>query len=450
MTQLQFHILSFEGPDAYARAGGISSRISGLAKTLADGGFETHLWFVGDPKLPGHETIDNLHLHRWCQWISEHHAGGVYDGEHQKADDYATSLPPYVMREHIMPHIQRGGRVAILAEEWHTAHAVLHLDWLLNGCAMRHHTRMLWNANNTFGFNLIDWEKLDAASTITTVSRYMKYWMRPLGVDPLVIPNGLDGEAFIAPDESALSELRQRFTERPLLVKMARFDPDKRWTLAIDTIAELKRRGRKPLLIARGGLEAHGHEVLSRASAMGLRIAERRFDTGPSGLLGALRDLEHADIALLGSHVDPAARRVLFRGANAVLANSSHEPFGLVGLEVMAAAGVACTGCSGEDYAVPGQNALVLETTDPSEFVQLFERLSPADDWSLRQAGRQTANQYSWERVVDKALLPRVDGDARVGTSVAPVFTTPVFGDDESPVSGVRSYGSPVVARRVG
>ena len=31
----------------------------------------------------------------------------------------------------------------------------------------------------------------------------------------------------------------------------------------------------------------------------------------------------------------------------------------------MAVAGVACTGCSGEDYAVPGYNALVLETNDP-------------------------------------------------------------------------------------
>lgn len=447
MTQLQFHILSFEGPDAYARAGGISSRISGLAKTLAEGGFETHLWFVGDPTLPGHETIGNLHLHRWCQWISEHHAGGVYDGEYQKADDYATSLPPYVMREHIMPHVQAGGRIAILAEEWHTAHAVLHLDWLLRQSKVRDRVRMLWNANNTFGFNLIDWERLDAASTITTVSRYMKYWMRPLGVDPLVIPNGLDGEAFVAPDETALTQMRQRFAERPVLVKMARFDPDKRWTLAIETVAELKRRGRRPLLIARGGLEAHGHEVIGRAYAMGLRIAERRFATGPEGLLGALQDLEGADIALLGSHVDPAARRVLFRGANAVLANSSHEPFGLVGLEVMAAAGVACTGCSGEDYAVPGQNALVLETTDPTEFVQLFERLSPDDERSLRQAGRQTAHQYSWERVVDKALLPRVDGDARVSGACS-VYSTQVLAE-EAPHSGVRARGR-APSRRVG
>ena len=73
----------------------------------------------------------------------------------------------------------------------------------------------------------------------------------------------------------------------------------------------------------------------------------------------------------LRTALDPESCRVLFRGSAAVLANSGREPFGLVGLETMAAGGVACTGCTGEDYVVPGQNALVLETTDPWEFVSL-------------------------------------------------------------------------------
>jgi glycosyltransferase involved in cell wall biosynthesis len=434
---LQFHILSFEGPDPYARAGGIASRITGLAQCLADGGFETHLWFVGDPSLPGHEVVGNLHLHRWCQWISAHHRGGVYDGEGHKADDYAKSLPPYLVQEHIMAHARTGGRVAVLAEEWHTAHAVLHLDWLLTRAGVRDNVHILWNANNTFGFNLIDFAKLDRASTITTVSRYMKYRMRPLGVDPLVIPNGLEQEAFLTPERESLVEMHSRFVDRPLLVKMARFDPDKRWTLAIDTLAELKRRGHRPLLVARGGMEAHGHEVLQRAVGQGLRISERRFsESGPRGLLGALNNTDQTDIVLLSSHVDPDARRVLFRAANAVLANSSHEPFGLVGLEVMAAGGVACTGCSGEDYAVPGQNALVLETTDPHEFVRLFERLSPADEESIRHSGRVTAKQYVWDRVIDRALLPRVDSNIRVVRQPTPRSLSVVTSvDDEAAIS---------------
>src|SRR5690606_6905795 len=97
----QFHILSFEGPDAYARAGNIASCITGLSQSLAESGFDTHLWFVGDPGKPGHETNHGLNLHRWCHWLCERHPSGVYDGEHDKANDYATSLPPYLMREHL-------------------------------------------------------------------------------------------------------------------------------------------------------------------------------------------------------------------------------------------------------------------------------------------------------------------------------------------------------------
>jgi glycosyltransferase involved in cell wall biosynthesis len=94
-----------------------------------------------------------------------------------------------------------------------------------------------------------------------------------------------------------------------------------------------------------------------------------------------------------------------------VLANSEHEPFGLVGLETMAAGGIACTGCSGEDYAIAGQNALVLETADPREFVGLFKRLrsNPAEASALRRSGRSTAQRYAWPQVARGVLLPRIE-----------------------------------------
>ncbi len=88
---MQTHILSFEGPDEYARAGGIASRVTGLAQGLADSGFDTHLWFVGDPHLAGQETREGVNLHRWCQWISSYHPGGVYDGEEVKRTDLVSS-----------------------------------------------------------------------------------------------------------------------------------------------------------------------------------------------------------------------------------------------------------------------------------------------------------------------------------------------------------------------
>ena len=409
---MQFHLLSFEGPDAYSRAGGLATRVVGLAETLASLDFETHLWFIGDPDLPGHETHGTLHYHRWCQWVSKYHRGGVYDGELGKAADYGASLPPYLLREVLLPHFHADDQAVILAEEWQTVDAVLHLHWLLRYAGLRERVSMLWNANNTFGFERIPWSRLAEAATVTTVSRYMKHRMREIGVDALVIPNGLTSDAFEAPGPLPTRELRRRFRNQTLLTKMARWDPDKHWIATIDLVGEMKRRNWRPLLVARGGSEPYGREVLGRAYAKGLRIVDRAArQPGPAALLEALDRLEGADIVNLISFVDPESRRLLFRAVDAVLANSGHEPFGLVGLETMAVGGLACTGCSGEDYAVPGQNALVLETEDPHEFMALFRglRTHPARAQQLRRAGRSTARRYAWREIVEGVLLPRAE-----------------------------------------
>ena len=104
----QFHLLSFEGPDPCARAGGLASRVDGLTRLLVSLGFETHLWFVGDPDLPGHEERNGVRLHRWCQWLSRFHPHGVYDGEEAKQRDYTTSLGFYLLRQVLLPYLAAG------------------------------------------------------------------------------------------------------------------------------------------------------------------------------------------------------------------------------------------------------------------------------------------------------------------------------------------------------
>jgi glycosyltransferase involved in cell wall biosynthesis len=124
----------------------------------------------------------------------------------------------------------------------------------------------------------------------------------------------------------------------------------------------------------------------------------------------ALCELDGVDIVNVRTPLDWPARYLLYQESGAVLANSGHEPFGPIGLETMAVGGIACTGCSGEDYAVPGHNALVMQTADPQEFLALFEQLhaSPYEERAMREAGRDTARQYEWSAVVRRALLPRV------------------------------------------
>jgi glycosyltransferase involved in cell wall biosynthesis len=404
-----FHLLSFEGPDPYARAGGIATRITGLAKALAGLGFETHLWFVGDPALPGHATHDGVSLHRWCQWISANTPQGVYDGEVAKEADYASSLPPFLF-ESMRLHLSKGGRAAILAEEWHTVHAVLHLDWLLRTAGLRQQVDILWNANNTFGFERIDWARLSDAATVTTVSRYMRHRMWDLGVDAMVVPNGIPPEAVRPPTPVAVRSFRAGLGNRIVLSKVARWDPDKRWLLAVETIAALRHSGCHPLLIARGGKESHAQEVLARAAALGLRTERRVMKTeGARGLIHTVSAPSHqADVLLLDSPLDREACRLLFGGSSAVLANSGHEPFGLVGLETMGAGGVACTGGTGEDYAVAGWNSLMLQTVDPLEFVRQFRRLQadPEEERLLRRNGLATAERFTWPGIVRRNLLP--------------------------------------------
>jgi glycosyltransferase involved in cell wall biosynthesis len=98
---------------------------------------------------------------------------------------------------------------------------------------------------------------------------------------------------------------------------------------------------------------------------------------------------------------------LVYAACDAVLANSGHEPFGLVGLEVMAAGGLAVTGSTGEDYADAYRNAIVLETSDPVELVTGLTLLKerPKLAASIRRQGRTTARTYVWEKVIDELLL---------------------------------------------
>jgi len=139
-------------------------------------------------------------------------------------------------------------------------------------------------------------------------------------------------------------------------------------------------------------------------------VSERNLGVELSGLLEGLNHLDDVDVLVLRSPLSPEACQVLYRGSDAVLANSGHEPFGLVGLEAMAAGGLACTGGTGEDYAVPGWNALVLQTTDPKEFLRHFDRLQryPQEKLALRRHGRWTARQHTWDAVVTRTLLPHL------------------------------------------
>ncbi len=414
-----FVVLSFEGPDVYSQAGGLGVRVTNLAQTLAHAGYSTHLFFVGDPKMKGEETQigGKLVLHRWCQWISAYHPLGCYQGEREKLADYTRSIPEWVINNIVRPAAARQKFTIILAEEWQTAAVMVRMHEELIRFGLRNDAISFWNANNTFGFDQIDFKRLSRSCTITTVSRYMKHIMWQMGLNPVVIPNGIPSTLLEPVDLRASARLRQSLSADLVLAKIARWDPDKRWNMALAATAGLKSKGFKIKMVARGGMEGYGEEVLQTARSLGLVVEDvyAKWQT-TEGFISALEaSASRADVLNLKFYCPQDFLRLVYNAADAVLANSGREPFGLVGLETMASGGVAFTGSTGEEYAVPFHNAIILETENPKEIDSYVTYLyrHPEESLRIRKAARTTAAQYTWEQVIEN-LIQRLEFQAAV------------------------------------
>lgn len=420
-----FCLLSFEGPDRYAQAGGLGVRITHLAEALARRGFQTHVFFVGDPDAPGEETrLDGrLILHRWCQWISAYHRGGVYDGEEVKLRDFTGSIPGFLIEQVIQPARRDGRLPVVLAEEWHTAGTVIRLSDQLHEAGLRQRCVLFWNANNTMGFNRVDWPRLGFVAQLTTVSRYMKHLMRQMGLDPLVIPNGIPPELLKPVPPRQVIALRQALDvdgATVMLFKVGRFDPAKNWLMAVEVAAQLCADGHKVAFPLRGGIEPHGLEVLAHARMLGLRVSDIEGNpTAWDELLSMLRRAPRADLYNLRCYLSQALLRPFYAAADIVLANSGHEPFGLVGLEAMAAGGVVATGSTGEEYTLGGHGAIMLDTGRPEEAVSRLLDLwrHPKRAEAMRHIAQRIAANFTWDRVID-ILLDKISFRARATGSL--------------------------------
>jgi glycosyltransferase involved in cell wall biosynthesis len=404
---LEIAMVSFEGPDQYSQAGGLGVRAKEICRAFAAAGFRTSLYFVGEPDKPHEEVVDGLRLVRICQSVSRHHPAGVYDGEHAKIQAMWEELPPLLTDGSVRPAAAQGRVVAIMCEEWHTADFVEMLDRRLRTVGLRERCVILWNANNHFGFDNMDWRALDHAATVTTVSRYMKHLMWPHGVNPMVIPNGIPTEALQAVDAHAVKAIFAAAHTPCLAFKIGRFSPDKRWHQSLDAIATLRAHGMAARLLMRGGIEHFGHGVLGHARQLGLDVAEWNEPIeGPADVARSLADTGTAAVVNLRRFLPDSVLPAIAAASTAVLANSGHEPFGLVGLEAMAAGGVAIVGATGEEYARPYGNAIVVETADGTELASALSGLVERPELSrrLRRAARRDAADYAWPEIIDGFL----------------------------------------------
>jgi len=214
----------------------------------------------------------------------------------------------------------------------------------------------------------------------------------------------------------ASKELRDILNADSIVAKVGRWDPDKCWDTAIDAIYNLRSSGHKVSLLARGGIEPYGQELMDNARSAELDVA----DVCASGntvadYIKAISQAADADIINLKFHCPQHFLRLIYHTSDAVLANSRHEPFGLVGLETMAAGGVAITGGTGEDYATSFYNSIVLENSGVTEIEDslLYLDEHPAEAAKIRQNARDTARYFTWERVV-QLLVRKLEFQARI------------------------------------
>jgi len=290
----------------------------------------------------------------------------------------------------------------LLFEDWQTAAAA-------SGTAVALAARGLsapifWNANNTYGFGRIDFPILRRLASITTISRYMRMELAKVDVEAAILPNGIADrwlETVLAADPATL---RKSFGPRPTFVKVARFDRDKRWLWAVDAIAAMRNAGMHPRFVMRGSRSDYADVVGARIRANGLTVERLALPTTaePADLASAISTATE-DVVFLDFFVSERTLRALYAAADGVLANSEKEPFGLVGLEVMACGGIAYVGRTGEDYAVPFGNSVVVQSDDPRELMTAHQTLrdDPKLAQALRADGLVTARRFAWPRILE-------------------------------------------------
>ncbi|HUQ41030.1 MAG TPA: glycosyltransferase family 4 protein [Candidatus Limnocylindrales bacterium] len=395
-------LVAFEGPDRYSFVGGLATRMNDLAAALVVRGHRVRHIFIGDPNAPHLETQDSgLVLERWGQWISRHHPKDVYDGEDGKYNDLSRTLPPR-LADLATEAQARGERTVMLFEDWQTASAAIGAATLCRARGLS--APMFWNANNTYGFGRVDFPLLRRVASITTISRYMRMELLKVDVEAAILPNGIADRwlRLVPPSDAAV--LRKAFSGHPTFVKVARFDQDKRWLWAIDAIAAMRDAGMSPRLVMRGSRSDYADVVGARIRARGLGVD--RLVLPPTA---TARDLASAiatttgQIVFLDFFVAERTLRALYASADGVLANSEKEPFGLVGLEVMACGGIAYVGRTGEDYAVPFGNSVVIQSDDPRELIAAYRTLGEKPELAaqIRADGRATAKRFAWPRILD-------------------------------------------------
>ena len=223
----------------------------------------------------------------------------------------------------------------------------------------------------------------------------------PGGVEPEVVPNGIDPHSFLKlePATSAVVREERLLSADVVLVQPSRLHPRKNVELSLRVLAALRGRGVDARLLITGAHDPH--------------------DPAATGYADALHDLaEDLDVnravVLLATHVlgdgtrlkaSQVAIRDLFQVADVLFLPSRSEGFGLPLLEAgLIRLPVACADIP-VLREVSGDHAYRFSLDTPPETIAA-ELLAYLDRIPTHRLHRRTVVRYTWEHVYDEHLRP--------------------------------------------
>ena len=229
--------------------------------------------------------------------------------------------------------------------------------------------------------------------------QFRRLYGDPPGRVEIVAP-GVE-HAFFAPGDRSGARRALGLGDEPVLLFVGRIQPLKGLDVAIQTLAELRRRD--AVLVVVGGAsgaagEAEVSRIMALADELGLRDRVRMVPPQPHHILSTY-----------------------YRAADVVLVPSRSESFGLVALEAAACGTpVVASGVGGLLTLVDhGHTGFLVPGRDPSVFASYTDALLSNERMALEMSmsAVERARRYTWSTAA--ARLRRLYADVAVGRLVA-------------------------------
>jgi len=213
------------------------------------------------------------------------------------------------------------------------------------------------------------------------------------GVDPEVVPNGVDADRFPPVSRARRAQLRARVgaEERFLFLAVGGVEPRKGSTFLLQALGRLvATMSRPPMLVIVGGHSFQDYRAYRDAALAALPEWGLRLGT---------------DVVELGT-VSEGELAGWYRAADALAFPSVKEGFGLAVLEALSVGlpVVASDLPVFAEYLTDGENALLPAVGDSAALADAMRRMvtDPGLRDHLRSAGRSVAERFTWAASADR------------------------------------------------